>query len=153
MCPTIACGGPPNESHKLSSIDQWLCSPSSCSVAKPCLWDVVADPEERSVRLYFRSNNVLLMVLSLTNMILSLTNMCYIRGDRNNLGGEPQFAEVVASLRRILVSLNSTVVPPYAAVKAASPGQLCRAYKGRGSRDGWPYFGPWKADDDDHDDA
>ena len=82
-------------------------------------------------------------------MIRSLTN---IRGHRNNLGGKPQFAEVVASLRRILVSLNATVVPPYAAVKAASAGQLCQAYKRRGSRDGWPYFGPWKADDDDHDD-
>ena len=109
MCPSIDCQG--NESHKLSSIDQWLCSPSSCSVAEPCLWDVVADPQER-----------------------------------HNLGGDPEFAKVVESLRGILVSLNATVVPPYEPAKPASPEQVCQAYKGRGSTDGWPYFGPWKAE-------
>ena len=107
MCPTIDCGGP-NEPQKLSSIDQWLCSPSSCSVAHPCLWDVVDDPQERL-----------------------------------NLGSDPKFAHVVMSLRELLVSLNVSVVPPYEPVKPANPEQLCRAFNGRGSRDGWPYFGPW----------
>lgn len=106
MCPTVDCQG--NGSHALSSVDEWLCSPTSCSVAQPCLWDVVADSQER-----------------------------------HNLGGDPQFVHVVEALRELLVSLNKSVVPPYGPVKPSDPEQLCRAFSSRGSRDGWPYFGPW----------
>jgi len=101
QCPSVDCNSP-----NLSSVDSWLCDPSSCSVEQPCLWDVVTDPQER-----------------------------------NNLGRDPAFAHIAASLVSILRSLNSSVIPPYQAVQD-SGGEMCRAFKGRNTT--WPYFGPWK---------
>ena len=40
LCPTVPC------SQAGTEVDKWLCS-GQCSRAKPCLWDVVADPEEK----------------------------------------------------------------------------------------------------------
>ena len=48
QCPTVDCQGPGGAAAaNLAAVDRWLCDPGACSAAAPCLWDVVADPQER----------------------------------------------------------------------------------------------------------
>jgi arylsulfatase A-like enzyme len=114
MCPDVDCA---NLNVTAPEVDAWLCSPQSCSIKQPCLFDVVSDPGERH---NLAANRSFAHVVA--SMMADLVAM--------NASVVPPYSAVKDTGGEMCKAFKARGLAAGAAGTAAGGGV-------------WPWFGPW----------